>query len=98
MVRTGGNIPAQQQLRTDAVTLKKGGHVLIYNHTTKGRTPLNLAIANDDSLVWSPLLTLETDPGEYSYPAIIQTADGNLHMTYTWKRERIKYVVVKLAP
>ncbi len=82
----------------DAVTLKNGGHVLIYNHTTKGRTPLNLAMATSDALEWNPLLTLETEPGEYSYPAIIQTQDGHLHMTYTWKRERIKYVVVKLAP
>lgn len=82
----------------DAVSLKDGGHVLIYNHTTKGRTPLNLAMAANDDLQWQPLLTLETEPGEYSYPAIIQTDDGDLHMTYTWKREKVKYVVVKWAP
>lgn len=79
----------------DAVTLSDGRHALIYNHTPRGRTPLNLAIA-DDSLSWKPTLVLESDPGEYSYPAIIQTKDGKLHMTYTWKRERIKHVVVEL--
>jgi predicted neuraminidase len=39
-------------------------------------------------------LTLEREPGEYSYPAIIQTADGLVHITYTWKRERVRHVVV----
>ena len=44
---------------------------------------------------------LEDEPGEYSYPAIIQSDDGLVHITYTWKRERIKHVVVdptKLKP
>jgi predicted neuraminidase len=39
---------------------------------------------------------LETDPGEYSYPAVIQTADGKLHVTYTWKRLKVKHVVLDL--
>ena len=42
-------------------------------------------------------LVLERDPGEYSYPAIIQTADGLVHVTYTWKRQRIKHVVMDPA-
>ncbi len=85
---------------TDAVTLKDGRHLLIYNHTSKGRSPLNLAISNDGN-TWQAALELETDPGEYSYPAIIQTNDGLVHITYTWKRQRIKHAVVdptKLAP
>jgi alpha-L-rhamnosidase len=43
------------------------------------------------------VVTLEDQPGEYSYPAIIQTADGRVHITYTWKRERVKHVVIDPA-
>lgn len=81
---------------TDAVTLADGRHLLIYNHTPKGRTPLNLA-ASHDGRAWLAALTLETEPGEYSYPAIIQTADGRVHATYTWRRQRIKHVVIDPA-
>lgn len=84
----------------DAVTLADGRHLLVYNHTKtpKGkwggpRSPLNVAIS-DDGKLWKALFKLETDPGEYSYPAVIQSDDGRIHITYTWKRERIKHVVL----
>ena len=87
---------------TDAVTLRDGRHLLIYNHNDKpkGRTPLNLAVSTDGK-VWEAALVLEREPGEYSYPAIIQASDGLVHATYTWKREKIRHVVVdpaRLAP
>jgi predicted neuraminidase len=81
---------------TDAVTLKDGRHLLVYNHTPKGRTPLQVAVTRDGK-TWETVHVLESEPGEYSYPAIIQTADGLVHITYTWKRERIKYVVLDPA-
>lgn len=81
----------------DAVKLTDGRVVMIYNHTKRGRSPLNLAISNDDGDSWQRFLDLETEPGEYSYPALIQGSNGDLHMTYTWKRRRIKYVRVPLA-
>jgi predicted neuraminidase len=78
---------------TDAVTLADGRHLLVYNHTPKGRTPLNVALSNDGK-IWSAALVLESEPGEYSYPAVIQDADGLVHVSYTWKRQRIKHVVI----
>ena len=80
----------------DAVTLKNGRHLLVYNHTATGRSPLNLA-ASSDGKTWQAAALLENDAGEYSYPAIIQTADGLVHITYTWKRQRVKHVVVDPA-
>jgi alpha-L-rhamnosidase len=40
---------------------------------------------------------LEDATGEYSYPALIQARDGRVHVTYTWRRERIKHVVLDPA-
>jgi predicted neuraminidase len=84
----------------DAVTLKDGRQLLVYNHTTKGRSPLNVAVSSDGEQ-WEAALVLENETGEYSYPAVIQTSDGLVHITYTWKRLRVKHVVLdptKLRP
>ena len=80
----------------DAVALRDGRIVLIYNHTPKGRTPLNLAVSRDGE-TWNNFLALETEPGEFSYPAIIQASDDAIHATYTWKRKTIKHVAVPLS-
>ncbi len=81
---------------TDAVTLKDGRQLLVYNHTTRGRTPLNVAVSTDGKL-WQAALVLENESGEYSYPAVIQTRDGLVHITYTWKRQSVKHVVLEPA-
>jgi predicted neuraminidase len=81
---------------TDAVTLKDGRHLLVYNPVAKGRTPLTVAVSRDGR-DWKQVVTLEDQPGEYSYPAMIQSSDGRVHITYTWKRERVKHVVLDPA-
>jgi len=81
---------------TDAVTLADGRALLVYNHTTKGRHLLNVAVS-DDGRTWQAALVLEDQPGEYSYPAVIQAKNGLVHVTYTWRRERIKHVVLDPA-
>ena len=77
----------------DAVTLRDGRQLLVYNPNRKGRTPLVLGLSTDGKS-WRQVATLEDQPGEYSYPAIIQTRDGLVHITYTWKRERVRHAVV----
>ena len=81
---------------TDAITLKDGRHLLVYNPVPKGRTPLTVAVSRDGR-DWKQVVTLESDPGEYSYPAVIQTSDGLVHITYTWKRQRIRHAVLDPA-
>ena len=81
---------------TDAVTLRDGRHLIVYNHTGQGRSPLNVAISRDGK-VWDAAVVLESEPGEYSYPAVIQSSDGRVHITYTWKRLRIKHVEIDPA-
>ncbi len=77
----------------DGVVLRDGRGLLVYNHTPRGRSPLNVAVSRDGR-GWTPVLALETAPGEYSYPAIIQARDGLVHITYTWKRERIRHAIL----
>ncbi|MCE7041369.1 exo-alpha-sialidase [Dyadobacter sp. CY312] len=89
---------------TDAVTLKDGRQLLAYNHVKtpekekKGaRTPLNIAISKDGKN-WDAALVLEDSPvSQYSYPSVIQSADGMVHVVYTWRRQRIKYVKIDPA-
>lgn len=88
---------------TDAVTLKDGRQLLVYNHVKpdsglpngKGaRTPLNVAVSTDGKQ-WYAAVILEDSPiSQYSYPSVIQTKDGMVHIVYTWRRERIKHVVI----
>jgi predicted neuraminidase len=81
---------------TDAVTLADGRHLLVYNHSSRyrGRSPLNVAVS-DDGASWQAALVLEDEPGsEFSYPAVIQSTDGLVYITYTWKRKRIKHVAL----
>jgi predicted neuraminidase len=80
----------------DAVALRDGRIVLVYNHTAKGRTPLNVAVSRDGEH-FQMFCTLEDQPGEYSYPAMIQGKDGGLNITYTWNRRRIRYARIALA-
>lgn len=85
---------------TDAVTLADGRQLLVYNHTNRrgtkpaGREMLNVAVSSDGR-TWSAAVVLESTPrSEFSYPAVIQTRDGLVHITYTWKRQRVKHVVL----
>ncbi|NLC55929.1 MAG: exo-alpha-sialidase [Armatimonadetes bacterium] len=81
----------------DAARLNDGRVLLCYNPTREGRTPLSLSLSTDNGATWSPPWHLETEPGEYSYPAVIQTADGRAHITYTHNRTRIAHVVVEIG-
>ncbi|MCF8381342.1 MAG: exo-alpha-sialidase [Bacteroidales bacterium] len=88
----------------DAVTLTDGRHLLVYNHIDRSlkqgkRNLLNLAISMD-GINWEAVGLLENDDNiehEYSYPAIIQTNDGLVHIIYTWRRELIKHIVIDPA-
>ncbi len=78
--------------RLDMVRLKSGELVLIFNNTPRGRTPLSAALSRDEGKTWPLIKNLETAKGEYSYPAVIQTRDGLIHVVYTYRRTHIKHV------
>ena len=77
----------------DAARLADGRFLLVYNPTATSRAKLDVAVSTDGK-VWRSAVVLEDSSGEFSYPAMIQTRDGLVHVTYTWKRERIRHVVL----
>lgn len=84
----------------DAVTLQNGKFLLVYNPLpsgnkwSNGRNVLKVAISTD-GINWTDIYELENkEKGEFSYPAIIQSSDGKAHITYTYDRKLVKYVVL----
>ncbi|MBP1649458.1 MAG: hypothetical protein H6Q30_2903 [Bacteroidetes bacterium] len=78
----------------DAAKLRDGRLVLIYNHTVQGRDVIHLAVSLDDGDTWTEPHVLEEGQGEFSYPAVIQSEDGLIHVTYTWRRTHIRHTVL----
>jgi len=80
----------------DAVTLTDGRQILVFNPIVKGRNELALAVSKD-GINWNAAVLLENDQdpcAEFSYPAVIQSKNGLIHVTYTWNRKLIKHVVI----
>ncbi|MDQ0109652.1 Predicted neuraminidase (sialidase) [Chitinophaga terrae (ex Kim and Jung 2007)] len=86
----------------DGVTLKSGWQLLVYNPTVSGKQWSNgrgeLAVAmSRDGKNWTKVITLENgnNRNEFSYPAVIQTSDNKIHITYTYNRKNIKHVILQ---
>ena len=74
----------------DLVKVAENRIILCCNPVTEGRTPLSLFESIDSGDTFVRLFDLETEPGEYSYPAVI--TDGKyLYGCYTWKREKMVF-------
>ena len=81
----------------DGVVLRDGRALVVYNHATEGLSVLNLAVSRNGK-AWQAAGVMESEPGsEFCYPAVIQTKDNLVHVTYTWKRQRIKHVALDPA-
>lgn len=86
---------------TDALTLKDGTQLIVYNPDLPGKDWWNgrgkLRVASSrDGKAWKDVMVLEDGAKEeYSYPAIIQTSDGLIHITYTFDRKNVKHVVLE---
>ena len=82
----------------DALPLSGGRILLAFNDSPNHREILQLAVSSDSGLNWIRIHTLENLPGqELSYPYMIRGRNGLIHLVYTWKRKRIKHVVLNEA-
>lgn len=72
--------------------LDNGHLLLVFNDSALDRTPLSIVRSTDEGATWEKPVHLESNPGEYSYPCVIRTSDGNIHVSYTFLRFSIKHV------
>ncbi|MHA1370555.1 MAG: exo-alpha-sialidase, partial [Promethearchaeota archaeon] len=74
----------------------KGDLLLVYNPTHWGRYPLSIAQSVDNGVNWTCLFDLRDEMGELSYPCMVETPDGLVHVTYTLHRLTIAHDVFYL--
>lgn len=74
----------------DLLRLHSGRLALAFNNSDRWRTPLCVALAEEDER-WQWMQTLEDAHAEFSYPTLAQTDDGRIHIVYTYRREHIHY-------
>ena len=79
----------------DAITLQNGLFLLVCNPLEQGRNKLSVLVSSDGK-IWKDLIILEDHAeGEFSYPAIIEDG-GKVHITYTYNRIKIRYVLLEI--
>ncbi len=82
----------------DALRLRDGRILLVYNHSERGRENLRLAVSADQGRTWlKGEIIEEAEHQEYSYPNLVEDQRGRIHLTYTWQRQRIKHIVFNRA-
>jgi predicted neuraminidase len=82
----------------DAVRLRDGRLLMAFNDTPKDRHNLRLALSSDEAKTWRVAATVAEEPrAEFAYPFLLQTRDGLVHLTYSWKRRGIKHLTFDLA-
>ena len=88
-------VPTQWKNPDAGISMRRltNGHVVLaFNNQDNARTPLHIALSTDEARTWRDPLILETNPGEYSYPSVLQTRDGKIHIIYTFRRYSVKHV------
>lgn len=76
----------------DLIRLSNGALILAFNNSHRRRTPLCVALSDDQGSTWPYLRVLEDGDAEFSYPTLISTCDGTIAAVYTWKRQCIRFV------
>lgn len=67
----------------DFIKLANGHLMLVYNDSMNERTPLTVAISEDNDKSWPHVRDIATGPHDFAYPVALQTRDGKLRVLYT---------------
>ena len=68
----------------EVIALRDGRWLMVLNDTESGRARLSAWLSADEGRTWAHRRAIEDTPGgSYSYPSVIQTADGLVHVSYS---------------
>jgi predicted neuraminidase len=73
----------------EAIRLRDGNWIMVYNDLEKGRYSLMAALSDDEGATWKWKRHLDGNPAttgrnQYHYPSVIQAKDGSIHITYSY--------------
>jgi predicted neuraminidase len=75
----------------ELIRLGSGSLLAVFNPSRHYRSPLRVALSDDNGERWPTWRDLETGPGEFSYPTATQTDDGLIHVLYTHRRQTVTH-------
>jgi predicted neuraminidase len=68
----------------EVVALRDGSWLMVLNDTESGRARLSAWVSEDEGRSWPRRRALEDAAGgAYSYPSVLQAADGLVHVSYS---------------
>ena len=73
----------------EAIVLKNGHWIMVYNDLEDKRHSLVAAISDDEGATWKVRRHLDGRPdkpinSQYHYPSVMQAKDGDIHVTYSY--------------
>jgi len=74
----------------DVIVLNNGHWVMAYNDSENSRSSWAVSVSTDEGRTWKWTRHIGQSPDRaesYSYPSMIQTKDGKIHLSYTYKKE-----------
>jgi len=82
----------------DMIKLTNGDYIGVINNSFSNRNNLTIVKSSNRGKTWKSLRILENTPHEeFSYPSINRSTKGFYHITYTYKRKRIKHIIFNEA-
>ena len=94
--QASASLPIANYNSSVALLRLRSGRLVLATNPHPGRSLLQLFFSDDNGKTWRPARIIENDPdaaAEYSYPALLQTSDGRIHLTYTFRRQTIAHAV-----
>ena len=79
----------------EVIAVKSGEWVMVYNDTEDGRHSLAAALSEDEGKTWNIKRKIGFAPEDqksYAYPSLIQTRDGLLHLTYSYREDSLQTI------